>query len=147
MNLHISLLPWNRGAFPNVWSFLEDTPKGVTIHYMDEGIDTGDIIVQKELNMDKERGTLSTSYESLHSEMQILFKRHWNKFKRGELTPKPQAGCGTIHYKKELAIFEPLIKDKGWDIPLKELKERYQLFKMRRDCPEEYKSHPSDIFC
>ena len=26
INLHISLLPWNRGADPNIWSFLEDTP-------------------------------------------------------------------------------------------------------------------------
>lgn len=48
VNLHISLLPWNRGADPNVWSFLEDTPKGVTIHYVDERVDTGDIIAQKE---------------------------------------------------------------------------------------------------
>ncbi len=32
INLHISLLPYNRGAYPNVWSFLEETPKGVTIH-------------------------------------------------------------------------------------------------------------------
>ena len=39
-NLHISLLPWNRGADPNLWSFLEDTPKGVTIHYIDCSVDT-----------------------------------------------------------------------------------------------------------
>ena len=35
INLHISYLPWNRGAHPNVWSFLEETPKGITIHYID----------------------------------------------------------------------------------------------------------------
>ena len=35
INLNISLLPWNRGAYPNVWSFLEDAPKGVTIHIID----------------------------------------------------------------------------------------------------------------
>src|SRR3989338_5004694 len=43
INMHISFLPYNRGADPNFWSFIEDTPKGVTIHYIDEGIDTGDI--------------------------------------------------------------------------------------------------------
>ena len=37
INLHISLLPWNRGADPNLWSFLDDTPKGITIHYIDSG--------------------------------------------------------------------------------------------------------------
>ena len=47
INLHISLLPWNRGADPNLWSFLEDTPKGVTIHYIDPGIDTGDILAAR----------------------------------------------------------------------------------------------------
>lgn len=30
INLHISYLPYNRGADPNLWSFIEDTPKGVT---------------------------------------------------------------------------------------------------------------------
>jgi len=34
-------------ADPNVWSFIEKTPKGVSIHYLDAGIDTGDIIAQK----------------------------------------------------------------------------------------------------
>ena len=52
INLHISYLPWNRGADPNLWSFLEDTPKGVSIHYVDPGMDTGDIIAQKEVIFD-----------------------------------------------------------------------------------------------
>ena len=34
INFHISLLPWNKGADPNLWSFLEDSPKGVTAHYL-----------------------------------------------------------------------------------------------------------------
>ena len=52
VNLHISYLPWNKGADPNFWSFVEDTPKGCTIHYLDEGVDTGDIIAQKEIEFD-----------------------------------------------------------------------------------------------
>src|SRR6056300_461455 len=36
INLHISYLPYNRGSHPNVWSFVEDTPKGVTIHLIDD---------------------------------------------------------------------------------------------------------------
>ncbi|HUX61123.1 MAG TPA: formyltransferase family protein, partial [Ignavibacteriaceae bacterium] len=35
INLHISYLPWNRGADPNLWSFFDNTPKGVTIHFLD----------------------------------------------------------------------------------------------------------------
>lgn len=48
INLHISYLPFNRGSHPNYWSFKEKTPKGVTIHFIDKGIDTGPILCQKE---------------------------------------------------------------------------------------------------
>ena len=37
LNLHISYLPWNRGSDPNLWSILENTPKGVTIHQLENG--------------------------------------------------------------------------------------------------------------
>ena len=47
INLHISYLPFNRGAHPNYWSFKENSPKGVTIHFIDSGVDTGPILVQK----------------------------------------------------------------------------------------------------
>ena len=46
-NLHISYLPFNRGAHPNFWSFYDDTPSGVSIYLIDEGIDTGPILFQK----------------------------------------------------------------------------------------------------
>ena len=39
LNLHISFLPWNKGADPNYWSWVDDTPKGVTIHAINEEID------------------------------------------------------------------------------------------------------------
>ncbi|HET6279927.1 MAG TPA: formyltransferase family protein, partial [Polyangia bacterium] len=44
VNLHPALLPYNRGQYPNVWSIIEGTPSGTTLHYIDEGIDTGAII-------------------------------------------------------------------------------------------------------
>ena len=77
INLHISYLPWNRGADPNLWSFLEDTPKGVSIHYIDEGIDTGDIIIQKRVSLDEDSETLATSYNKLEMSIIDLFKEIW----------------------------------------------------------------------
>ena len=47
INLHVSLLPFNRGSDPNIWSFLGDTRKGVTIHLVDTGLDTGPILCRK----------------------------------------------------------------------------------------------------
>jgi methionyl-tRNA formyltransferase len=130
VNLHISYLPYNRGAHPNVWSFLEDTPKGVTIHYIDEGIDTGDILLQKEIFIDEEKETLKSSYNILHNEIQILFKENWQKIKEGKIESRKQIGKGSIHYKKDFILFEPLIMEKGWDTPIKELKEKWEQIKL-----------------
>lgn len=125
INLHASYLPWNKGAYPNIWSFLEDTPKGVTFHYIDEGIDTGDIIVQKEVYIDEDKETLKSSYEILHKEIQKLFKENWEKIKTGNIRAKKQTG-GSIHFKREFTAIEPFIREKEWDTPIRELKERYR---------------------
>ncbi len=124
VNLHISLLPWNRGMHPNVWSFVEDTPKGVTIHVVDEGIDTGDILLQKEVHIDESVHTLRSSYELLHREIQNLFRENWEDIKSGRITPKPQVGKGTFHTRKDFERIRPLLSEKGWDIPIPEFKER-----------------------
>lgn len=77
-NLHISLLPYNRGASPNFFSFIENTPKGVTIHQIDEGLDTGPILAQKELFFDESKETFASGYEKLILEIQMLFKENWS---------------------------------------------------------------------
>ena len=69
LNLHISYLPWNRGANPNFWSFIDNTPKGVTIHEIDEKLDKGKILLQKKLEFDEERETFSTTYQKLNDEV------------------------------------------------------------------------------
>ena len=51
INLHISYLPYNRGVYPNLNSFINKTPKGVTIHEIDNNIDTGKIIYQKKVDL------------------------------------------------------------------------------------------------
>lgn len=52
INLHASLLPELRGAAPIQWSIiLGKESTGVTTMYMDEGMDTGDIILQKEIEI------------------------------------------------------------------------------------------------
>ncbi|MBI3764247.1 MAG: methionyl-tRNA formyltransferase [Chloroflexi bacterium] len=50
LNLHPSLLPAYRGPAPLFWQFRNgETRTGVTIHFMDEGTDTGDIALQREI--------------------------------------------------------------------------------------------------
>lgn len=114
INLHTSYLPWNRGAHPNYWSWKNQTPKGVTIHAIDQGIDTGDIYVQKEVVFEKEE-TLSSTYRKLKEEIESLFREFFPLIISGKIKPKPQTGKGSIHYKKELP------KDIDWNIKVNDL--------------------------
>lgn len=126
INLHISLLPWNRGAHPNLWSFLEGTPKGVTIHLIDEGIDTGDILLQKEVHIDEAKETLSSSYKILNKEIQKLFISNWNKIKNLQIVKKPQPSGGSIHYIKDFEKIKPILGIDEWDIQIIDLKKRFK---------------------
>lgn len=102
INLHTSYLPYNRGSSPNFFSFLEDTPKGVTIHFMDEGLDTGDILCQKELHFDEEKETFTSSYNTLINEIQKLFQENWEAIKTGSIIPRKQTDAGTCHRMAEV---------------------------------------------
>ena len=97
INLHISLLPWNRGTSPNFWSFIEDTPKGVTIHQIDSGLDTGAIIVQKQIFFDENVETLASSYQKLQDEIQELFKNNFYKIINQNYSAEPSNEKGSFH--------------------------------------------------
>jgi methionyl-tRNA formyltransferase len=52
LNVHPSLLPANRGPVPLFWTFREGHQQtGVTIHFMNEGMDTGDILAQEPIDV------------------------------------------------------------------------------------------------
>lgn len=68
INCHISYLPYNRGSYPAVWSIIDDTPAGVTIHVIDEGIDTGPIVA-RELVLKHPNDTGETLYARLDARM------------------------------------------------------------------------------
>lgn len=126
INLHISLLPYNRGADPNLWSYLENTPKGVTIHYIDEGLDTGDIILQKQVQDNMETDTLRTSYDRLINEIITLFNDNIEDILKGNVKAYPQRidtveGGLKIHYTKDKAKYAHLLEANGYDTLVKEI--------------------------
>lgn len=47
VNTHPSLLPYNRGKHYNYWALVEGSPFGVTLHRVDSGVDTGEVIAQQ----------------------------------------------------------------------------------------------------
>lgn len=105
INLHISYLPWNKGGDPNFWSFVDNTPKGVTIHQLSVSLDKGDILLQKELFFDEKKETFSTTYNILQKEIVMLFVEHFDEIKNNKLVPFPQQGAGSYHRRKDLINF------------------------------------------
>ena len=96
INLHISYLPFNRGAHPNFWSFYDNTQSGVTIHLVDEGIDTGPILLQKEVKFNDEK-TFSETYNRLIVEVENLFIDNIEPIIERRWIEKKQIGKGTFH--------------------------------------------------
>ena len=101
VNVHTGYLPWNRGAYPNVWPLLDGSPAGVTLHWMDAGFDTGDIIAQEKAPVFP-----WDTAESLHGRLATqafdLCRRTWPSIMDGTAPRTPQTGPGTEHRKRDL---------------------------------------------
>ncbi|RMG59738.1 MAG: methionyl-tRNA formyltransferase [Deltaproteobacteria bacterium] len=90
VNVHASLLPKYRGAAPIQWSLINgETRTGVTIMKMDEGMDTGPILLmrEEEIRDDDDAGTLSGRLSLLGAE---ALREALDLLRRGELVETPQ---------------------------------------------------------
>ncbi|OON95217.1 MAG: methionyl-tRNA formyltransferase [Epulopiscium sp. Nele67-Bin005] len=68
INVHGSLLPKYRGAGPIQWSIIEgEKVTGVTIMYMDKGLDTGDMLYKKEIIIEE-----TDTAQTLHDKMMVV---------------------------------------------------------------------------
>ncbi len=113
VNLHPALLPYNRGAHPNVWSLVEGTPCGVTLHYMDAGIDTGDIIAQREVDADP-ADTGRSLYEKLERAALELFRDTWPLIRAGNAPRTPQPIGGSHHRVRDLDRLDEIELDRQY---------------------------------
>lgn len=101
INLHPALLPYNRGAHPNVWSIIDETPAGATLHFIDAGIDTGDIIAQRQVEIEP-LDTGGTLYHKLEEAGLALFIETWPMIKSGQIQRVPQRSSdGTSHHTRD----------------------------------------------
>lgn len=90
INLHVSLLPRYRGSAPIQWAVLNgDTRTGVTIMQLDEGLDTGDILLVEpvEIGPDVTSGEL---FEQVSRVGAQTLTSAVEKLAAGQLTPTPQ---------------------------------------------------------
>jgi len=97
INLHPAFLPYNRGQYPNVWSIVENSPAGVTLHYIDAGIDTGEIITRCKVPVEP-IDTGESLYRKLETASVELFKKTWPQIRAERLSPITQKrDSGTYH--------------------------------------------------
>ena len=90
INVHGSLLPKYRGAGPIQWAIINgETETGITTMLMDEGMDTGAILLQERLpiNVEDTAGTLSTRLAELGGRLLI---KTITQLKAGNLVPRQQ---------------------------------------------------------
>lgn len=117
INIHASLLPKYRGAAPINWAIIKgEKTTGITSMYMDEGLDTGDIILQEEIPI----GDNETAGE-LHDRLSIVgagvLEETLNLLQAGELA--------TLKQDDDQSSYAPMMtKDLGeigWEKPAKEI--------------------------
>ncbi len=148
LNLHPSLLPELRGASPVNWAILKGLKRtGVTVMVMDEGLDTGPIVLQKGVLIEKDWDSeiLSEKLAELGAELMVEAIKG---MLRGDLKPKPQEGDPTYAplLKKEMGLLD-------WRLPSESLERRvkglkpwpmaYTFLKGRRIIITKAKSAPS----
>ncbi|MBM4137314.1 MAG: methionyl-tRNA formyltransferase [Nitrospira sp.] len=92
INVHASLLPKYRGAAPIQWAIISGEKKsGITTMLMDEGLDTGDILLQEETDIAKDDNaeTLGKKLSELGA---FLLIKTLKGIKKGSVHPIPQRG-------------------------------------------------------
>ncbi len=116
INVHASLLPKYRGAAPVQWALINgETKTGVTTMFMDEGLDTGDILLQEEIEITNGDNSYTISSKLANIGASLLVKTV-NGLKTDSIQPRPQTGKPS---------YAPLLKkDHGrinWSMPAKKI--------------------------
>lgn len=122
VNIHASLLPKYRGAAPIQWAVINGEEKtGITIQQMNEGVDTGDILLQKEYYLAEDE-TGASLFERLCDLGAKAIVEAISKIEEGSLVPTPQneeesthakmltKAMGEIDFSKEAVVIERLIR-------------------------------------
>lgn len=109
INVHGSLLPKYRGAAPMQWGIINgETVTGITTMYMDEGMDTGDMLLKREVPIPPDM-TYAELYENLKSLGAETLLETLRELEEGTLkrTPQNHAEATTVSMmKKEMGLID-----------------------------------------
>lgn len=122
INTHASLLPKYRGAAPIQWAIADgENETGVTIMQMDEGLDTGDILYARKVDITKE-DTGESLFNKLEDISKQLIVEALDRIEAGDINPIRQDGfkatyarilkkeMGELDFTKDAAELERLIR-------------------------------------
>ena len=102
MNTHPSLLPCNRGRHYYFWNIVNEDPFGVTLHWIDENIDSGDIAFQSKLGKTWEDTGFSLRERSKEAVVN-LFKKNFDAIISGDIPrTKQDPKKGILHLGEEI---------------------------------------------
>ena len=112
VNNHPSLLPYDQGKHGYVWSIINSNPYGVTIHLINENIDSGPILFQKEIAVE-----ITDTGESLYAksfrEQINIFRENYANLVSLNFTPKEQEqDKRTYHTGKDIDKINAIDLDK-----------------------------------
>ena len=108
-NLHFSLLPKYRGCHPNFLQIYNgEKYSGVTLHKINRGIDSGDIIDQKKFKI-KLNDTAYDNYFRLMKCSVILFKKNINNILNSNYTLKKQKLSNGKYYKRNSVNYKKIL--------------------------------------
>lgn len=96
INVHASLLPQYRGAAPIQWALINgDERTGITTMLMDEGLDTGDILLKEEVEILEDDNALTLARRLSEAGASLLIKTI-RGVKENLIRPLPQTGSATF---------------------------------------------------
>lgn len=107
LNLHPSFLPYNRGTWPELWSIIEGTPSGISLHYMDEGIDTGPVVDQTRVHVTS-FDTGATLCSRIEDAGVALIQKHWPALRESQVSGVSQPFKTRLRTDKERLQLEQL---------------------------------------
>jgi len=122
INLHAAYLPWARGIGTTLFATMLRYPYGVSIHFINEGLDTGNLISRK-LVQPGPKDTLRTLYSKLLSATEELFFESFPKIMHGQTDGVPQEQLGEINTNRTRLQFESLLDvcPNGYDTLISDL--------------------------
>ena len=122
LNIHAARLPWGRGIGTTLFSALLGYPLGVSIHYIDVGLDTGDIIAETDVAASRS-DTLRTIYSTMLEVANQLFDSTLRLLMAGRAYRSEQPEVLPNTFARNRADFEEVLKvcPLGYDTPLFEV--------------------------